>query len=697
MSLTVPTAGNIAGRSASIQIATPDTGAVVSEFGQKLTQIAGGWKAQQDDYATKKAMLGITRDLGQARLEAEQSGNMAEAGALFDQRTAEIRAKYMPVDADGNSTLTEAQQQQLDLSLTDLTGKHQLALSEKAVNWTRSEADANWLSARDDITVAATSADPDTFGALVKLGEDAIDARLHRGLIDPARAEADKQALRQDVYKGRANALIDTDPQAFLDQAKDGTFDALGGELLSSRTAVAQNEVVRRQKEADTAITQAAKERSDAIGRRLTDMTSIFQDGRSAPDEADLMANPEVQAHPDYAKAQAAQALRNEYPAIRQMTPAELNATIATEEARPITKPWENERLATLKTWRDQMAEKWNTSPTEAATAAGMKLPELPDLDPANPSDFATGIARRLSFDSSLSDANYTQTPAIFLPAERDKLKAVLDPKADPEARLALAAAIASGAGKKFDRVTASLEADPVFNRATRIMATTGDRSLASTILRGQQKIALKSVLLPTEKTQTQIFEAVTAGALSGNAATKSELRATTEAIFADSAEGLDPIEDAGKIEDLYTQAAQRAMGATPDSTGALTIGGVQEINGMQVSLPSGVAKSDVQKTWGQIERSLSINDFSEGGAQFGKPLPYFSKASLYGGMPDLGKDPSALFSMLVPKRIGESDVYELTYMANGRSYAVRQTDGNGYRFRMSALLSQVTGAANGN
>lgn len=696
MSLTVPTAGNSAGRSASIQIATPDTGAVVSQFGQKLTEIATGWKAEQDQYATRKAQLGITRDLGQARLEAEQSGNMAEAGALFDQRQAEIRAKYMPVDADGKSTLSEAEQQQLDLSFTELADKHTVALSEKAANWTRSEADANWLSARDQITVGAAKADPETFSALVKHGEDEIDARLAKGLIDPARAEADKQALRQDVFKGRANAQIDEDPAGFLIAADAGVYDAMGGELLNSRRAAARSELAQRAAAAKAEDKRLATERKAEVGRVLSDITGVFQDGRSASNEADVMADPEMQAHPDYPKAQAARALRDEYPAIQKMTPPEFDAAIAAEEKRPITKPFENERLVMLKSWRDQVAQKWATQPADAAVATGMKLPKLPDLDPADPSGFAAGIASRLGFDQSVTSGGYTKTPAIFTASERAALKPVLDPKSDPNTRLALAEAVAAGGGKQVDRVNTSLDADPVFRRATRVIATTGDRSLATSILRGQQKVALKTVILPTDKIQTQVFDSVTAGALAGmpNDA-RAELRATTEALYADAAEGLDPTEDPGKTEEIYAQAAQRAMGATPDANGELTIGGVQEINGTPVALPTGITKAQVESAWNSIRRSLAVNDYAEGGAQYGKPIPYFAKASLYGGEPDFGKDPEAMFSALVPRRVGESDVYELTYMANGRSYSVRQKDGNGFRFRMSDLLGQ--GGGNGN
>jgi hypothetical protein len=695
MSLTVPTAGNSAGRSASIQVATPDTGGVIAQFGQKLTEIVGGWKAEQDDYATKKAQLGITKDLGIARLEAEQSGNMAEAGALFDQRQAEIRAKYMPVDGAGNSTLSERQQHQLDLAFTDLSDKHTLALSEKAVNWTRSEADANWTTARNDITVAAVGADPDTFGALLKLGESEIDGRLQRGFIDPARAAADKEALRQDVYKGRANALIDQDPAAFIAQADAGTFDGLGGELLSSRRVVAQNEIARREKEALTEATRLVKAREVVVGTQIADLTDIFSHGRSATDEAARMEDPEFKAHKDYPKLQAAQALKNEYPAIQQMTPAEFSAAIAAEEKRPITKSWENERLATLKSWQAKLAEKWNTKPADAARDAGMGLPDLPDLDPADPSTFATGIAKRLAFDQAIGSEGYTKLPTLFESVDQAKLKPLLDAKADPAKRLALAQGIAAGAGPKTDRVTSSLEADPVFNRAARLIATTGDSQLAGEILRGQQRIALKSVLVPTDKIQTQIFDGVTTGALAGvSDATRAEIRATSEALYAASAEGIDPTDDPGKTEEIYSQAVQRALGASADSQGQLTIGGIQEINGLPVALPRGVAKSDVQFAWDRIEKSLSINDYAEGGAQYGKPIQYLSSASLYGGEPDLGKDPEALFSALTPRRVGESDVYELTYMANGRSYAVRQKDGQGFRFRMSALLS---GASDGN
>ena len=190
MSLTVPTAGNIAGRSATITVQTPDTGAIISEFGSKVLDLAGQWKAEQQDINTRRAALGITRDLGQARLEVEQLPP-DQIGPAWDAKLAEITSTYLPRDADGNLTIDKTQADTLGLSITELSDRHTFALSEKAINLNRQQREADWLKLKNDLTTEAVTADPDTFGALLSLGEQEIDVRAAKGYIDPATAEAD--------------------------------------------------------------------------------------------------------------------------------------------------------------------------------------------------------------------------------------------------------------------------------------------------------------------------------------------------------------------------------------------------------------------------------------------------------------------------------------------------------------------------
>lgn len=721
MSLTVPTAGVIGGRSADVRIATPDTGQVVSEFGAKVAELAQGWKREQLQAENVKAQLGITRDLGQARLEAEQIGDPAVVGPTYDARVAEVRKKYITPDTDPELAAS------LDQSIGELSQRHGFALSQKVINLTRSQREADWIAAREDIANQAVTADPETFGALIEVGEAAIDTRVQNGLIDPEQGAKEKQALRQDVYLGRANALIESDPQAYLNADDAGEMNALGGELRSSRRLLAMQELSRRADEADRAAKVAAKARQDEIGKTLADMTSITAQGYSSADEA-RANDPEFQAHPDFPKYLAARELRDEMPGIRQMTEADLRAAIAKEEAKPKTKGFETERVKVLKEWLKKTSEGYATAPVETAIKVGLPVPQLPAFDSADPAPFAKGLSSRISFEAS--QKGRFKGPGVFTADERQALKPVLDPKADTAPKIALAQSIIAAAGPDSGRIAGLLGADPVYQRAIRVLSTTGDKGLAESMLRGQQKIELKTVVLPTEPKMVQVFNQISGGAFqtAGMPAAQadavlrlaSEVTTAARAIYADTAPTVDPEASSGTdwttsdaATTIYADAVKRALGATADTTGALNIGGLAEINGGYASLPPSVPVKEAEAVHEAVRRQImGYTDMSQTDtlAQPGVPLAPTSTAhpvvvpardplraleaaSVTGMRPDLGKDAADRWSTIQFRRIGQSDQYELFYVEDGRVYTVRQADdprGRAYRMRLPDLISEA-------
>jgi hypothetical protein len=710
MTLTVPTAGNIAGRSADIRIAATDTGNALSEVGAKIVDLAGQWKAQRLQIEGQQAQLAITRDLGQARLEVEQLGDPTQIGPAWDAKVAEITDRYITKDESGQITIDPALAEQLGLTITELSDRHGLALSGKVINLNRSQQDAVWIEARDQITTAAVTADPETFGALVEQGEAWIDARVANGLMDPAAAAADKLALRQQVFTGRADAAIQQDPGAFLTAADAGEFDALGGDALSSRRLAAEREIARREKEAATAAEVAGRERADSIGRRLKEIGSIAKEGRVASDEA-FLTSPEVTAHPDFAETMAAVSLRDEMPGIRQATPAELEAAIAAEEVSSVTHSYQTERLKVLRDWHDKAVADYGKDAVATAQKHGLPVPVLPTFDAADPEAFANGLAARLSFQPFMRDKGYTSGQAVFSEADRAALKPVLDPKADTGPKLALAEAIVAGSNSRPQDVTGLLDADPVFARATSILASTGNASLAEEMLRGQQKVALGTVALPTEKTMQLTFDDITGGIFNGSPAQKAQIMAAARAVYADGAAGLDP-DVAGAsggagwstdpaAVDLFSASVQRVLGATPDNNGAMTVGGIQEINGAYVALPVGMAKATVEDTWDNLDAQLrgqrwnaELNDWdSSAMATPPNPLRAFKAAAIDGSVPDLGANPSGWINQAQLVRVGESDVYEMRITVDGRSYTVPRADdptGTAFRFRLPALIREA-------
>lgn len=708
MPLTIPKAGTISGRAPQLQVAEPQGAAVLAEFGNRMLEKGMQWKAEQRAMKTRQDELNSARDLGRARLKVEQIGDPAQIGPTWDAEFAEITSRYITPDTDPEVAA------QLKLWMQGLGDRHAEALAEKTINLGRSQQEAMWIDMRQLITTEAATADPTTFQALIEMGEASIDERAAKGLIDPAKAAEEKQALRSEVYSARAMTAIEADPAAALAAAEAGEFTALGAEGVAKLKLDAKTEIDRRAAAQAKADEVASKARTDAVDKRLKTIGDLALDGRIAVDEADL-ANPEAQQSAEYPRARAAVELRKEIPGLRMMTVAELDTLIETETKRPIKEPWENERLTALRDLRDKKAAAYDTDPKAAAVADGMPVPEMPSFDPADPGAFAAALAAAGSFDGFLREKGYTRRSALFTTDQKAELKAVIDPKADAAPKVALAEAILQGTDGNPAPVLAAMEADLVFRRGLKVLDLTGDRALTEEILRGGQKVEGKTVVLPSRNEQVLAFDALTGGTFADAPALKEEMMAAAVALYADGAAGIDAETTAtegwiadGEAYALYQKSVQRLLGALPDDNGELTVGGIQEVNGALTVLPRGLSVRQVETGFDALSNRLMGGVLSQGynmatadyspswdfsGADAMPPearLAPFKAASLYGGIPDFGADPSAFFAGLSLHRLGETDVYEFRYLDRGRSVTVRQTDGYPYHFRLADLMREA-------
>jgi hypothetical protein len=697
--ITVPQGGSIAGRSASVQglDQQDNIGGAISAVGSAVAEKFGQIKAQQRAVTVAQTQLDMTKELGQERLRLEQVTDPAQIEAEWPEIQARVRDKYVNgKDASGQPMLTPQEADQLGLTFQELGMKHGFALGERTVKLSQSQAEAAWITARADIATTAATADPDTMAALIEMGEAAID-RLP-GIL-PDQAVKEKAALRAEVGNARLTGAIEADPAAALAALNAGTYDSLGAETVASRKATAQAELDRRAA-ADAKVAEAeTKKAADATAKRLTTIADLTAKGRKVPDRDFVKNAPdEVKALPEWAEAMAAIQLDDELPGLQTMTLAELDQVIAAEKGREIVEPWEDRRLTVLEEMREKKAAAFNNDPKAAAREAGLPAPELPDFDPNDPGTFAAALAESISFDGHLTNKGYTSRSAIFDAEEKAAVKALIAPTAEAAPKVALMEAILQGTSGNAAPVLAEIEADPVFKRGMKFLGLTGDRETATAMLRGQQKVEAKQVIEIGRNDQNLIFESLTGGSFEdAPVAVREEVMAATAALYADRAGGLDPTDDPGKAEELYTASLQAVLGAQSDRNGDFTIGGLQEVNGGLTVLPVGVAVQEVEDTWDKLQRRFPDPDFNRGSAadpavQAAKAFEPFAAASIDpGALPDLGRDPGARLATLTLRRVGESDVYELVRDQNGRMTPV-PVKGQSYafRFRLKDLMRGV-------
>lgn len=709
MTLTIPQAGPIAGRAAQIRVEATDTGSLLAQAGQVAQQIGSRMEADRLDRQAQKLQLDATRELGQMRLEFEQNTDPDAIDTQWPQRVAELKDRYLKGrDENGMARVDPRIADRFGMAVTELADRHAFALGSRAIDLRRAQREAIWIGQRQEIVTQGATTDQGTLDVLLADGEAAIEARALASGLDAEQVAREKADLRASVYGQRADALIASDPQAFLVQADAGAFNDLGEDLTRYRIS-AQAAVDQRAAAEVKAAEIAEADRTKAIDKRLAEMTGILDAGRTPVDIA-FLDSPEAKARPGWARAKAAQQLQADMPGIRQMTVAELDETIAAEAVRPIGEEWENQRLTVLRQWRDQAEAKWNTGAVEQARAAGMPVADLPEFDPQDPGAFTAGLAKRFALDVYLQDKGFTRSQGLLDATEKAQLLAIVDPKADAAPKVALARSILAASGGRPDRMMAVLGADPVFARSLRLMASTGSDDLATEILRGQQRQTLGTVNLPTAANQRTLLNGVTGGAFDADPGLQAEILASATALYADSAAGINadgtdsvlPFMDDTEAVDRFSQAIQRVTGAMPDADGQLSIGGVQQIGDSFVSLPVGTPKVVVETGLANLERHLRGQRWNpalkmwDSSATDAPPdrLRAFRAAGLDGAAPDLGKTPADLFPNLSLHRVTEnSDVYEFRYSVQGRSYTVRRADdakNRAYRFRLSDLMREA-------
>ncbi len=714
--ITVPQGGTIAGRAAQVQVATPDTGGFIAEIGNAVAQKFGAIKARQEAVVTQRATLDLTREVGEARQEFDRMTDPAQIEAEWPVFVQGLQDKYAKAAGpDGKPLYTPDQIDALGLTIQDLTTRHGLALGDRAIQLTDSQAIAAWSTARLDIVNTAATSDADTMLAMIEIGEKAIDEQLADGIIDmPDKAEAAKLALRQDVYNARAISQGDEDPAGLLADLEAGEFNALGPERIAVLKNAAQSRIDQLAAAEVKAAEAAQTEAERMIGADLDSIAGLA--GKGVPiAQLDKMADPAYRAHPKFPETAAKLSLAEDMPGLAMMTPAQLDAAIAAEEASPKSKPFEAERRAALVKMRDEAAKGWATDGAAQAAASGLPIPEVDVTDTEN---LATGLAQQIAFSGQLAKQGYIKDPlgAVLDTSQRAAIKAATAPEADYTQKIELVRAIAMGTGGNPAALNRAMGVDPVFGEATRVLVETGNESLALRILRGQQKVANGTTSLPTKPNQNALFDAATGGIYDDDPDAKMRAMAAVASLYADGARGLNPdgsdsiipFMDDDAAKSAYKAAIQEWSGATPDRNGDLTVGGVQPVRDRMVTLPSGIGAEDIETALQNVEDQLTGRVYNPAveswvpttamdGTPFQPdqpapdPMRAFKAASIDGRVPYLGADAggqSDILSMLQVEKVPNTrDQYRFVYDVDGRSQMVGDANGLEYRFRLPGLI----------
>ena len=664
MSLTIPLAELTGGAVPRVRVEEAGAGGrMVAEFGQRLTRIGDAMETDRLDREAVTIRSRMQRDLGQLSLDMEGIGDPDELDRTWEERSGALRDEVLGAADPRNRARLEA-------NWNELADRHALRIGARAIE-ARNSA---WRVGLEDQAQAYVSSAPGSDAATRQTGRDLLADSVAEGIRDGRLTpEQGADILRKAGQDGERAALmgrLDTDPDGALTALEAGEYAGADPLYVEGAKSVARAKIASREAAAAAEAERAAKERTREIGDRLHAIRDVARDGAASTWEIEFLADPEVRAHPDYAEAEAAVALRTAMPQFALLPPADQRALIAAEEAKTVAEPWELRQRDAMRKGAEASAAKWASDPIAQAGALKLGVPALAEPS-GDPGEIAKSLAARRGFGQSLKDRGYTEAPVFFSAEERAALAQAVAPGADPEARAGLAAAFVSAFGKDAPRALAEIGGDGVFAHMGSLASAGGAPGLAAEAFRGQQAMADKLVALPSAAERREWADEALGDVLAGDAPTEARILAAADAIYAARAPRTgDP------DRDLYMAAVQAALGQQQTARGAAS-GGVQELRGAATLLPIGVTAEAVEDA---LDAGDAADRLRAAGASGGEPL--------YAGQP---LDGSTLGGLRL-RAIG-NDVYTLYVERRGRRFDVTDSaSGRPYVLRMSRFLSPGSG-----
>lgn len=643
MSLTVPRAGTVAGRSADIRINQPQTGGIIADFGAVMAEVGTALEAERIDRTRARDRLGLTAAMEQLRLEADQIGDPDQLDTLWRQRTAAIRDNYL-------KTVDPKLASQAALEFDSLAQPHAFAVGRRQVQLMQDQRMATYTDQRAAILRQVQTVDPADAPGLFSRLDAEVDGLVARGIIPADRAAAEKQGYRSEAAGARATRLLDEDPAALVAGIDAGTFADLDPERAQSFRARGTSAV------AAAAAREAQAAKAENAGRiaaardLLKEGSAVYQKGRAfaRQDEADaLLQDPDIAALPE-AEAYARSAfLHAEMPAFSALPLAEKQAMLAEVEAQPIGNPDAARVAEAMRENIDSHREAVRKDPWGYAASIGVvqaqPLPELSD-----PGFDAALRQRRIDLARLSGTGIAPDAPAVFTPDEAERLAPLAAPEASPAQRADLAARLAAHLEPEdMDRAADQLKADPVFGYVGTGLASGGlAPATARRIFEGQRAIASKDVSLPGPseirepwfETYADLFADGTGELGIDETGPRDRILAAAQALYAYEARRQVADTKDGKLsETIWQQALHEALGGTGKAGDPDATGGVAEIRGAKVLMPPNLTPR-------QVEGGLDTISNQIGGAPWSSPRQapdaVLARLSPSGAVPRIGGQP---------------------------------------------------------
>lgn len=673
-SIIVPLAEIAGGRAARIRVEADQGGAAVAEFGNRIAAIGDAMETDRLDREAGRARIDVARALVDQRRTFEAMTDPDEIDAGWADTTKALRERLV-------GSVDRRNADRVGMMFDELADRHAAALGDRALDLRQGEYRINVENYAQSVLAGSAGFDPDSRAAALDQLTDQVASAVAAGAMTPEEANSYLNGQRDQMARTAALRALDENPAGLIASIDAGEFEGLDpiyAEGLRGRaTSAVETEAARASAEAERVAAAQARE----IGDRLSTVAGNARDGRMNAWEADFLTDPAVQAHPGYAEAAAAVALRDALPHFATLPPAEQAAMIAAERAKPVTERYETNVLKEMETAHAASTAAWDRDPIAQASAIGlMPPPPLPDLRTADPAAGAEALTARRAYALSLHDAGYVERPAFFSVDERAALADATRVGVDPAERARIAGELVAAFGPDAPRALAEIKGDDVFAHMGGLAAAGGDPRLVSAAFQGQQFLDEKLVALPKEAERRAGVDAAFGDLFADDTPMEGRIVRTADALYASRARGVEP--DSREARRLYEAALQDALGAGVDARGRQT-GGVQRVRRAATLLPIGVTSAQVETGLGVAAAMFGVAD---------DPMTPWRAASASGGSPLYAGQPidADVLSDVRLRAVG-NDVYALYVERRGQRFDLTDdASGRPYAFRLTRLLREV-------
>lgn len=512
------------------------------------------------------ARLRLTEGLGKINRDLAEDTDFATMNDRYDARLSELGKEVF----DGVATPRVKRQLGLEYARAKVAAEARVFSRQRELEGGHARASLSALL-RTTANAVPTADSPEEAREAYAIAMKAI-ADLEAGLhLTPEQAEAARQGFDGDI----ATALVLRDMNA--DPAK-------AVETLSKPGAYGLDEVQRQQRLAQaTRMQRQAESAGEAsLGAKVNSARRVLVTG-GVPDPEELAAlSLEVKGTEYEAELAGAVAASERLGGFRSATPKERVAEIEALRAKGVSLEDTSIDAAELRTLEEiHAAVSAAVEKDPVQYAIDTKMPQAAPLDLGDPNSIDARIAT-VTVLRQWHDAPVR----IFTDEERATFEATAN-EGPPEDQLALVVSMVSNFGPKVADIAFKEMGGlhPVVRMAGDLVLDTGETDVAMTMLAGRAAMQSGDELAAPRPEALEAYEEILDGVLRLEPGRRERVIEGVKAYYAAMAPGRVTQDDAAGQSALVSEAVQKVLGRV-EVNGEI-YGGIGEVNGMRVKLPS--------------------------------------------------------------------------------------------------------------